>query len=211
MPSDLFRHIPPTFLPRRHLYWYARCKLASDPLYAGVGEALRGTSEPLLDLGCGIGLLAHTLSAQGFGADYRGCDNDADKIAAAIAAAETAGLRRASFACMDLAGATFPVHRGSVVLLDVLQFIAPDAASALIERAATCLSLDGRLVIRSGLQASSLRTYFTRVIDALSRRIGWMNATPQQYPRRTDLEAPLRGRLPFNNWLIVAERVAAAG
>ena len=206
------------YLPRYPLYWYARCKLASDPLYTGVGAVLRETRAPLLDLGCGIGLLAHTLRAQGFTEGYVGVDNDAKKIAAARVAAERAGLRDVRYNCLDLAAEPFPSHRGSVTLLDVLQFVAEPAATELVERAAACIVPGARLVIRSGLESADARTRFTRAVDWLSRGVGWMNAAPTHYPTRAGLEsllarcglrarfAPLSGRLPFNNWLIVGER-----
>ncbi|MBS0567114.1 MAG: class I SAM-dependent methyltransferase [Proteobacteria bacterium] len=207
------------YLPSRQHYWYARCKLASDPLYAGVGAVLRETSAPLLDLGCGIGLLAHTLRAQGFRGGYLGVDNDANKIAAARTAAGRADLGEARFACIDLARAPLPAHRGSVALLDVLQYLPPQAANELVERAAACIAPGARLVIRSGLDDADARTRFTRAMDVFSRRIGWMNTAPKRYPTRAELEtllagcglrarfAPLSGRLPFNNWLIVGEKI----
>jgi 2-polyprenyl-3-methyl-5-hydroxy-6-metoxy-1,4-benzoquinol methylase len=208
------------YLPLRHHYWYARCKLATDPLYAGVGAALAETSAPLLDLGCGIGLLAHTLRSHGFTAAYVGVDNDANKIAAATGAAEHAGLSDVRYACVDLANDAFPPHRGSVALLDVLQYLPAPAATALVERAAACIVPGARLVIRSGLDDHDARTRFTRAMDVFSRRIGWMNTAPKRYPTRTELETllarcglqarftPLSGRLPFNNWLIVGEKTA---
>lgn len=211
--AQIARH----YLPRRAHYWYTRCKLASDPLYAGVGEVLRETHAPLLDLGCGIGLLAHTLRAFGFAGSYLGVDNDAEKIAAARAARERAGLGAVRYACADLADGQIPVHRGSVALLDVLQYLPPATAFDLLERAAACIVPGARLVIRSGLDDADPRTRFTHAVDVFSRRIGWMNAAPTHYPGRAELQVllahcglraritPLRGRLPFNNWLIVGE------
>jgi SAM-dependent methyltransferase len=212
------RHVAEAYRRRQHHYFYARGKLATDPLYAGVGAALSGTQAPLLDLGCGIGLLAHTLRAQEFAGDYLGVDNDAKKIAAARDAAERAGLRDVRYNCIDLATEPFPSHRGSVALLDVLQFVPEPAATELIELAAACIVPGARLVIRSGLENADARTRFTRAVDWMSRSVGWMNAAPTHYPTRAGLEsllarcglrtrfAPLSGRLPFNNWLIVGEK-----
>ncbi len=216
-------HMPPraiagAYFPQRQYYWYARGKLAGDPLYTAVGQELRETDAPLLDLGCGIGLLAQTLRAQGYAGSYFGVDNDAAKIDAARSAAARANLADVRFECVDLANDAFPVHRGSVTLLDVLQFVPEPAATALIERAAACVAPGARLVIRSGLESADARTRFTRAVDWLSREVGWMNAAPKRYPTRAGLEtvlarcglrtrfAPLSGRLPFNNWLIVGER-----
>jgi SAM-dependent methyltransferase len=210
--------IATAYLPQRTHYWYSRCKLATDPLYLGAGAALRETTAPLLDLGCGIGLLAHALRAQGFAAAYRGVDNDGTKIASAREAALRAGLADARFDVVDLAHDDFPAHRGSVALLDVLQFVSEKAGQNLLARAAESVVAGGLLLIRSGLEAPGARMRFTRAVDSGSRKIGWMNAEPHRYPTREALEAllarhglraqfsPLTGILPFNNWLIVARR-----
>ena len=210
--------IATAYLPQRTHYWYSRCKLASDPLYAAVGNELRGTTAPLLDLGCGIGLLAHALRAQGFTARYQGVDNDAGKIASAKEAAARARLADVSFDTVDLSREDLPVHGGSVALLDVLQFVPDAAAQALLARASQLIDGDGRLLIRTGLEAPGARMRFTRAVDRASRKIGWMNTEPHRYPTREGLEAifaryglhatfaPLTGVLPFNNWLVVARR-----
>jgi SAM-dependent methyltransferase len=213
-PAD----IASAYAPRRTHYWYARCKLASDPLYLGVGDALRGVEAPLLDLGCGVGLLVHTLRAQGLMMAYHGLDNDAVKIDVARRAATRAGFAQVRFERLDLSADRLPIHLGSVALLDVLQFLAPAAATRLIERAAACVAPGARLVIRSGLQDAGVRARITRTVDSFSRRVGWMNAAPKAYPTQSGLKSllanfglrasfsPLYGRMPFNNWLIVGER-----
>ena len=77
--------LPMRWWGNRYDYYYTREKLASDPLYPGVLQALRGTDAPLLDLGCGLGLLAHALARDGQALAYYGVDNDAPKIERAIA------------------------------------------------------------------------------------------------------------------------------
>lgn len=210
---DIARH----YLPRRPHYWYARIKLATDPLYNGVGAVLAGTNEPLLDLGCGIGLLAHAVRAQGFAGDYRGVDCDDEKIASAHEAAGRAQLAGVRFESLDLARG-FPTHRGSVALLDIVQFLPPDAQKALLENAIASLTPGAVLVMRTGLHREGWRLRFTRGVDRFARMTGWMNVGPQRYPRRDELErrfdrhglnavfTPLHGRLPFENWLICARR-----
>ena len=216
MPMQLvIRDIARQFLPRRPHYWYARIKLATDPLYTGVGAVLAKTREPLLDLGCGIGLLAHALRAQGFAGNYRGVDIDEEKIVSAREAAGRARLTGVCFEPIDLARG-FPTHRGSVALLDIVQFLLPDAQDVLLESAIASLTPGAVLVMRSGLQHEGWRLRFTRGVDRFARMSGWMNVGPQRYPRRDELEqrfarhglhasfTPLRGRLPFENWLICA-------
>ena len=227
LPSAQVRNIAQAFLPDHVLgsrwdHYYARAKLGSDPLYPGICDALRGTTTPVLDLGCGLGLLAHALRAQGIALPYRGVDNDARKIARARRAAERADLRDAGFDTVDLARTSladaFASHRGSVALLDVLQFIAPDAQARTLDAAIAMLAPGAKLVIRTGLADGSGRAHVTRVVDVFSRVLGWMNAGPSRYPDAEDLRArfaaaglrveftPLFGNTPFNNWRVVATR-----
>ncbi|WP_440225318.1 class I SAM-dependent methyltransferase [Dokdonella sp. MW10] len=203
------------FLPNRPHYYYARIKLATDPIYDGVAGALDGCRAPLLDLGCGIGLFAHMLRRHGIRVPYHGVDNDARKIAAAREAATRSGLD-ATFETVDLAREAPPAHHGSVSLLDVLQFVPPDTHAGIVGAAIDRLAPEGRLVIRTGLQRETVRLRVTRAVDVFSRWWGWMNAGPQRYPSRAALEGwfearglearfePLRGRTPFENWLVVA-------
>lgn len=216
------RRIATAFLPafplgNRYDYYYVRAKLGSDPLYSGVLAALRGSSEPLLDLGCGLGLLAHALRADGQALAYRGVDNDAGKIDRARRAADKGGLAEARFDVIDLAN-TMPVHQGSIAILDVLQYLDADAQRALLANAAAMLTPGARLVIRSALDDDSGRARTTRVTDRLANWIGWMRFRPRCWPTREGLRAtleaaglqaeftPLYANTPFNNWLIVAKR-----
>ena len=216
------RRIAEAFLPRfplgnRYDYYYVRAKLGSDPLYPGVLAALRGCDAPLLDLGCGLGLLAHALRSDGQTQAYRGVDNDAAKIARAHLAAETCGFAQTRFEVVDLA-ATTPAHSGSVAILDVLQYLDADAQRALIAKAAAMLAPGAVLVIRSAIDDATGRARTSRVTDRLANWIGWMQFRPRSYPTLAGLRdaldaaglqsefAPLYANTPFNNWLIVAKR-----
>lgn len=213
--ADAF--VEPRWPPRRYHYYYVRGKLASDPLYPGVVAALRGCDAPLLDLGCGIGLLAHALRADGQAMRYAGVDFDAGKIEAANAAAQRAGLADVAFATSDLLRER-PSHHGSVALLDVLQYLPGDLQERLLEDAIAMLEPGSRLAIRSGLHESNARGRVTLAVDRIANGIGWMRSAPLRYPTRDWFEKkladaglaaefrPLHGRTPFNNWLIVATR-----
>ncbi|MFQ6313859.1 methyltransferase domain-containing protein [Lysobacter capsici] len=215
-------HIARAYLPEHPLgnrwdYYYSRAKLSSDPLYPGVSEALRGTDAPLLDLGCGLGLLAHTLYADGIRVPYRGVDSDAAKIRRAVRAAAKVGLKDTRFDTMDLSR-ELPSHRGNVVILDVLQFIPYPAQAQAIDKMIAMLTPGAKLVIRTGLDDGTGRARITRAVDLFSRALGWMNAMPRYYPDGEALRArllaaglqveftPLFGRTPFNNWRIVASK-----
>ena len=216
------RAIAEAFLPRfplgnRYDYYYVRAKLGSDPLYPGVLAALRGSDAPLLDLGCGLGLLAHALRFDGQTLTYRGVDNDAAKIARAQRIADKSGFTQTRFEVVDLASVT-PSHRGSVAILDVLQYLDADAQRALLAKVAAMLTPGAVLVIRSAIDDQTRRARTSRITDRLANWVGWMQFRPRCYPTlaslRDALEAaglqaeftPLYGNTPFNNWLIVAKR-----
>lgn len=192
-------------------------KLALDPLYDSVPAAFGNDTVPVLDLGCGIGLLLHCLRAGGRPLPYVGVDSDPAKIEAARAAAKRGGHDNAQFQVCDL-GTRFPRHRGSVALLDVLQYLPASAQEQLLAQAARCITTDGRLVIRTGLADGSWRAALTRATDRFGHGIGWMKTSFKAQPAASELAAvlarhglqaefqPLRGRTPFNNWLVIASR-----
>lgn len=218
------RRIARAFLParwygNRYDYYYVLGKLRTDPLYPGVLDALRGCDAPLLDLGCGLGLLAHALRIDGQSMPYLGTDLDAGKLRRAAAAATKAELRDVRFDVADLVRDA-PHHHGSVTLLDVLHYLPQAEQAGLLARAAAAVAPGARLVIRSGLGDASGRDRITHATDWLGHLSGWMQTNPRHYPTHEFLEAglraaglaprftPLYGNTPFNNWLVVAERAA---
>ncbi len=222
MAKDQARRIADAFMPsqrfgNRRDYYYSRGKLGSDPLFPGALAALRGDTQPLLDIGCGLGLLAHVLRQDGATMDYRGVDVDADKIARAERARDRAALADTRFDCLD-ASAQLPPHQGSVALLDVLQYLPAEAQPRLLSDAAARVAPGGRLVIRTMLADNSGRDRTTRITDMLAHLIGWMGTRPRHYPDAASVRAPLEaaglqlqmaplyGNTPFNNWLVTATR-----
>jgi SAM-dependent methyltransferase len=216
--TRIARAFLPSFpLGNRWDYYYTRAKLGSDPLYPGVLNALRGSDAPVLDLGCGLGLLAHALRMDGQHMAYRGVDNDADKIVRAQIVAGRNGLANTQFDVVDLAKGP-PAHRGSVAILDVLQYLGMEDQRTLIADTIAMLVPGARLVIRTALGDDSARGRTSRVTDRLANWVGWMQFRPKCYPdanaMRAQLDAaglqvtfePLYGNTPFNNWLIVATR-----
>ncbi len=222
LDAQTAKRIAAAFLPaftlgNRYDYYYVQSKLRSDPLYPGVLQALRGSEAPLLDLGCGLGLLAHALRSDRQSMTYRGVDNDTAKITRAQRAAAKASIADTHFEAVDLARG-LPEHRGSVAVLDVLQYLDAGAQRHLLLQAAAMLNDGARLVIRSAVNDDSRRARTSRWTDRLANMIGWMQSKPRSYPTldglRSTLEAadlhaaftPLYGNTPFNNWLIVAQR-----
>lgn len=196
---------------------YVRGKLAADPVYAAVATVLAGSMLPLLDIGCGIGLLGQFLHAQGHLATCLGIDHDPRKITAGQRAAERAGLATT----IDLRCAKvrdLPPIQGHVAILDVLHYLPAADQHTLLQEAIRHLAPQGRLIIRNVLRERNWRFHATRVEEFFLRASGWIPGGPQHYPTAGELRAPLeragldvcieplRGRTPFNSYLIVAQR-----
>ena len=217
MAQAVSQQIARAYLPSRYHYWYSLGKLAMDPLYGVVCAALSNNTAPLLDVGCGIGILLHRLRADGHAARYIGVDNDAEKLALARRSAARNALAHAEFRYCDLT-CEFPAHRGSVALLDVLQYLEPADQNSLLANAARSLTTDGLLVMRSGLDDGGWRARLTRGADRFGHSMGWIKADFRAQPKPAALAAtlaglgltadfhPAWGRTPFNNWLVVARR-----
>lgn len=196
---------------------YVRGKLASDPVYAATAAAIDGSALPLLDIGCGIGLLGLYLHARGTLPRYLGLDRDERKIADGRAAVRRAGLEQA-IELRTADAAALPELRGHVALLDMLHYLPREAQAALIEAAIARLAPGGVLVIRSVLRDGSWRFHATRAEELWLRLSGLIRGGAQHYPRPDELRrpleaaglavslAPLFGRTPFNSYLLVARR-----
>ncbi len=196
---------------------HARWKLANDPVYAAAADLLGDSTLPILDIGCGIGLLGQYLTAAHARVSYTGVDHDARKINAGLAAARSAGLEHAlRMQCAD--AATLPPTCGHVALLDVLHYLPADRQRALLATAAQHLAPGGMLLIRNVLREANWRFHATRVEEFFLEASGWIPGGVQHYPSMSELRVPLedvglevrmtplRGRTPFNSYLIVARQ-----
>lgn len=192
---------------------YVAAKLRTDPLYTALARELRGSELPLLDLGCGLGLLAFFLRSQGVGVPIHGLDYDSRKIRDARNAATAAASTGLDFSHHDARGG-LPEHCGNVSILDILQFFDPAEQETLLKLAASRVAPGGKLVIRSGLRDDSWRFKITVFGDLLAKATFWMKAAPTHYPTAADFQrilgsfgeveiSPLWGGTPFNNHLIV--------
>ncbi len=220
LPADLRRGITARFnggSQRR----YVAFKLLMDSVYGGAAAELGTSTLPLFDIGCGMSLLAHYLHACDRLPDYQGFDHDARKIAAGNAAAERGGLAsRIQLHCGD-AGAD-RARRGNVTLLDILHYMPQDKQQQVLHLAAQQVAEGGVLILRNVIREPNWRFRATVVEEFFLRISGWMRVGPQHYPTAAELRAPLeaaglsvtmkpmRGRTPFNSFMMVARRGNAA-
>lgn len=200
----------------RFLRGYVRSKLRTDPLYAAVAERLRDYELPLVDIGCGVGLMAFYLRECGYAAPIVGIDHDEAKILEASRIAATcSGLdfRTGDARHTALSGS-------SSLLLDLLHYFSDEEQAAILSSAASAVPPGGFAIIRDAVRDGSLRYRLTYAAEVFARLTGWLRADRLNFPTRAaiiepfsrrDFTAevvPLRGRTPFNNYLFVFKRSA---
>ena len=200
-------------LYERRLQSYVYWKVRLDPAYPAVLEALRGHAErPVIDLGCGAGVLALFLRESGFRAPIVGVDFDERKIAAAQTAA--APYDDVRFLRAD---AQDPLPAGhNVVMLDLLQYVDSDAQRRILANVAKAIPRGGVAILRQGIRDGSWRYRFTHFVDEVGRAIRWNRGGRMNFPTREMLveaftgfdvlSMPLWGRTPYNNYLFVFMR-----
>lgn len=192
--------------PTRFLRAYVRWKVRIDPVYDAVFERLRGSDAPLIDVGCGIGVLALYLRARGFSGPIRCIDHDERKIAIARGVMPDATFVVADARTAIGSGAT-------IVLLDLLHYFRSDEQERILAGAAM---IGTTVIIRDAIRDGSWRYRFTYVQEMFSRVVRWLRAERLHFPTRDDLirpfgrfdaeVVPLYGRTPFNNYLFVFRR-----
>jgi 2-polyprenyl-3-methyl-5-hydroxy-6-metoxy-1,4-benzoquinol methylase len=192
---------------------YTRLKLRCDPLYSAVAELVVDADTPVLDIGCGIGLLGLHLRARGFSRRYLGIDCDATKIERAR---QSAGEQGAMLTYETRDAIVLPPFAGSVAILDVLHYLDRDRQRALLRAAARRVSKNGILVVRTALQEPAWRYRATVLEERLLYGSGWMRMPARHFPRRQEIESafdelgmqftikPLWGHTPFASFLAVA-------
>ncbi len=196
---------------------YVRGKLRIDPMYGAVFERLRGSNLPILDLGCGIGILPHYLRQRGLQSRIIGVDWDAGRIAVAQQAARASHLNL-SFLHQDV---RTPIQfQGHLVLLDLLHYLAADDQRRLLDRASASIAPGGVAIIRQCPCDSSARFKLTDVVERFARALRWHKGSTLNFPARETIAKPFRehgfteeifpmwGGTPFNNYLFVFRRPA---
>lgn len=195
---------------------YVGSKLRRDRIYQAAYELMGNSAEPILDVGCGVGLLAFYLRERACRQPVIGLDLDARKI--------RYGAKIASDRYRDVdlrfhdVGKTVPNFSGNVVLFDVLHYLPPAAQSALLTRLAKRVAPGGFLIIRDCPREPRLRYCMTWMAEKLAQAISWNIKSKLHFPSRASINdvfaagefaresRPLWGASPFNNYLFIFRR-----
>lgn len=202
--------------PQLWLRSYVGSKLRRDPIYPVAYELFRGSDEPILDIGCGLGLLAFYLRERGCRQSILGLDVDARKIrqGSRIAAA---CHRDVDLRCQDIQG-PIPAFSGNIALFDVLHYLPLAQQTSLLSRLAQCVAHEGVLVIRDCPRDNNARFWMTYVAEKFAQAVSWNLNTSLHFPSRERIvegfnenefereNRPLWGTSPFNNHLFVFRR-----
>lgn len=204
----------------RWLRHYASSKLRSDRVFATAFELLHGSREPILDVGCGVGLLPFYLRLRGCTQPVIGIDIDARKLerARAISAANFEGI---TFLEQDASG-ELPDASGNVTLFDVLHYLPPPKQQPLLASAALRVAPGAALLLRDCPRDGSARYYATHLAERFAQAVSWNIRVPLHFATREAIitpfkaseftceEQPMWGGGPFNNRLFVFRRRSSA-
>ncbi len=207
---------------RFHHRWlrrYVAVKVQRDPIYPAAYELLRQSAEPILDVGCGVGLLPFYLRERQFAPSITGLDRDARKIREAIAVAET-NYSDIRFLEYNLQDGT-PSFRGNIVIFDLLHYLPAAAQRRVLSDLAERVPPGGMLLIRDCPRDRHPRFWATWFAELFAQAIMWNVGVPLHFPSRASISAafgspewteqtqPLWGGSPFNNHLFVFRRRAS--
>lgn len=152
--------------------WYVDLKLQSDPVVRELLAA--GNLGRLIDAGAGRGQIGLFLRDHGLVDQLSGFDTDARKIAVARSAS-TNGER---FEVADLR--TFEAPRASadtVLLIDVLHYLSPDAQDAALSRVRSWLVSGGRVFVREVDRKPGAFSLLTRLFERVATALGYNRAS----------------------------------
>lgn len=196
---------------------YAIGKLALDPAYPEVAARLRSSPHPLMDVGCGMGLLAAYLKEHGHNGAGIGIDADGKKIGIAEEALRDV-TPRMDFRVGD--ARELPDFSGDVVMLDVLHYFDAAGQREVLQAIANRLAPGAAALIRIGLRQRNWRYAVTWLEEWFIRLNGWIPVRGTNFPTREDVIAPfdelgfickcepMWGLTPFNSHLFEFRRPA---
>lgn len=184
-------------------------------MYGIVFDYLHRTNLPVLDLGCGVGILLYYLRYRGLQVPMTGVDWDGGRIAVLQQIAH-ADYRNLSFIHQDVRK---PIRfQGHVTMLDLLHYIDDVDQRRLLNMVAASITPGGAAFIRQCPRDASTRFKLTNVVERLGHALCWHKGSTITFPTRETIAQPFRergfieeilpmwGSTPFNNYLFVFRR-----
>lgn len=147
--------------------FYVAAKLRSDPVVEAV-LALEGPFGKVVDAAAGRGQLGLLLLELGRANELWGMDIDERKIAIARRAAGDA----AEFQIANLVDANLP-PADTILFVDVLHYLEPEAQTSVLRRAAKSLNSGGRILIRDVDAGRGWRARLTMFAERVATRTGY--------------------------------------
>jgi 2-polyprenyl-3-methyl-5-hydroxy-6-metoxy-1,4-benzoquinol methylase len=180
---------------------------------------VRSSPTPLLDVGCGVGLLGFYLRERVFENPIIGLDRDLRKIRAAQPVASA--YPNVDLCAQDLRGG-LAEFSGNIAILDVLHYLSPADQEDLLERLAGRIAPGAALLLRDCPRDGGLRYAGTYLAEKFAQLISWNIAAPLHFPSRETIlrnfspnefrrdVKPLWGATPFNNHFFTFRRHTSA-
>jgi 2-polyprenyl-3-methyl-5-hydroxy-6-metoxy-1,4-benzoquinol methylase len=201
---------------QRWLRHYVRGKLRNDQIYPAAYELMRASENPILDVGCGVGLLGFYLRERACRHPVLGLDVDARKIryGSEIAAKQYEDIELRWHDVRE----PLPVFAGNIALFDVLHYLPRAAQRALLSNLAGCVAPGGVLIIRDCPREPRPRYWMTLIAEKFAQAISWNLRTSLHFPTRENINdvfsaneferesRPLWGTSPFNNHIFIFRR-----
>jgi 2-polyprenyl-3-methyl-5-hydroxy-6-metoxy-1,4-benzoquinol methylase len=175
---------------------------------------------PILDIGCGVGLLAFYLRERGANQAITGLDIDERKIRRGTQVVEQHHYAAIDLRVNDVAR-ELPAFSGSVVMFDVLHYLAPDIQQTLLANLAARVAPGASLLLRDSVRDGSSRYRFTYAAELFAQAIAWNWRAALHFPAAESIAAsfpqpeftqetiPAWGGTPFNNRLFIFRRRAS--
>lgn len=200
----------------RWLRGYVWGKLWSDPVYRACAHRLGTSALPLLDVGCGIGLLALYLREHGFQGEVLGVDADLHKVVHGMEAVVAGAYQEITLRvgnCTELPG-----FSGHVAILDVLQYLTAAEQRQVLDDLAARIAPGAWCIIRTTPKDHSWRFRLTTLAERFAHRTTWMSQPAIDFPTLKAIQEhfplhdfeqeirPLWGWTPFNSWLLSFRR-----
>jgi cyclopropane fatty-acyl-phospholipid synthase-like methyltransferase len=175
------KHIAESYDVGRWLKGYIRGKLKADPVFAaGLGE-LKMRPGPVVDLGCGLGLMGMWLRRFGCESPYTGCDLSGWKIEAGRRAFQKMRLQDISLHEADMT--TFPLEDASTICaFDVLHYLPQETQAKLVCKLASAAKSGSVVLIRNGVSGCGWRSTMTSLEEYWTRATKWIRGGAINFP-----------------------------